>query len=160
MSLLSRNLFNLTSSYPLMLSSIARHVALKNHAYSRLSVRLFSNYYGSSKAKEANNEDDLHRILMDSPPPSYSKLVAHEWRSDTGVGDMVFKARGKDRYLVVEAKLLKKNYWSRKMRKKVQEQANRYGRDWKRMHPSAYVKYATFTNRDGLVSLGELPGEI
>ena len=147
-----------------MLPSVARHVtqniALKNRANSKLSVRFFSNYYLRNEAKEADIEDDLHRILMNSPPPPYLKLAAHEWRSDTGVGDMVFKARGKDRYLVVEAKLLKKNYWSRKMRKKVQEQANRYGRDWKRMHPSAYVKYATFTNRDGLVSLGELPGEI
>jgi len=147
-----------------MLPSIARHfaqnVALKNHATSKHSVRVFSNYYGSRKAKEANNEDDLHRILIDSPPPSYSKLVAHEWRSDTGVGDMVFKARGKDQYLVVEAKLLKKN-WSQKLREeKVREQANRYGRDWKRMHPSASVKYATFTNRDGLVSLGEITDKI
>ena len=138
-----------------MLFSAARNVALKSQAKPNLSARFFSNYYGSRKAKEANNEDDLHRILMDSPPPSYSKLVAHEWRSDTGVGDMVFKARGKDQYLVVEAKLLKKN-WAHRMRKKVREQANRYGRDWKRMYPSASVKYATFTNRDGLVSLGEL----
>lgn len=143
--------------------SIARHVAqnvaLKNHAYSKLSVRFFSDYYLRNEAKEADIEDDLHRILMNSPPPPYLKLAAHEWRSDTGVGDMVFKARGKDRYLVVEAKLLKKN-WQKFREEKVREQANRYGRDWKRMHPSASVKYATFTNRDGLVSLGELPGKI
>ena len=143
-----------------MLSSIARHVAKNVSLKNTLSVRVFSKYYGSRKAKEANNEDDLHRILMDSPPPSYSKLVAHEWRSDTGVGDMVFKARGKDQYLVVEAKLLKKNLSQKMREEKVREQANRYGRDWKRMHPSASVKYATFTNRDGLVSIGELPGKI
>ena len=68
---------------------------------------------------------------------------------------MVFRAPGSNEYLVVEAKLLKNGV--QKKWEKVQEQAGRYAGDWKHKHPSAFVKYATFTNRDGLLPLGELP---
>jgi len=120
-------------------------------------VRLFStcDHYGRNKVKSADNEDELHSFLINSPPPKYALLAAHEWRSRSGVGDMVFKAPRRNEYLVVEAKVLK-NGISKKWNK-VREQANRYGRDWKHKHPSAFVKYATFTNRDGLLTQGELP---
>mmetsp|Transcript_18552 Transcript_18552/g.53256 ORF Transcript_18552/g.53256 Transcript_18552/m.53256 type:complete len:139 (-) Transcript_18552:234-650(-) len=138
-----------------MFNIIARNVALRDKGRPNLLVRLFSNHYGRIEARKAGNEDDLHSILMNSPPYPYTKLAAHEWRSHTGVGDLVFQAPGKNQYLVVEAKLLRNGV--QKKREMVREQANRYGRDWKRKHPSAFVKYATFTDKDGLVPLGELP---
>ena len=121
---------------------------------STIAARRFTTHYGRNKAKNASNEDDLHRILMNSPPHPFTLLEAHEWRSRSGVGDMVFKAPGSNKYLVVEAKMLKNGV--QKKWEKVQEQAGRYGRDWKHEHPSAFVKYATFTNRDGLMPQGEL----
>ena len=138
-----------------MLSSIAHSVLRSRHGASIISTRRFTNHYGRNKAKNACNEDDLHRILINSPPHPYTLLEAHEWRSRSGVGDMVFKAPGSNKYLVVEAKLLRNGV--QKKWKKVQEQAGRYGQDWKHAHPYAFVKYATFTNRDGLLPLGELP---
>ena len=107
----------------------------------------------------ALTEDDLHHTLMESPPPPFTRLVAHEWQSQSGVGDMVFEDPKNNHFLVVEAKLLrgsKPKYIQQKW-EKVQEQAGRYGRDWKHENPSACVKYATFTNRDGLLPQGELP---
>ena len=137
-----------------MFSSIV-HVVLRNRSgASNISTRRFPNHYGRNKAKNASNEDDLHRILINSPPHPYTLLEAHEWQSRTGVGDMVFKAPGSNRYLVVEAKLLRNGV--QKKWEKAQEQAGRYGRDWKHENPSAFVKYATFTNRDGLLPQGEL----
>lgn len=76
----------------------------------------------------------------------------------------MFKQPGKDKHLVVEAKYLKQRATSKQARKvrrlrsdKVVEQAQRYGRDWKHMHPSSTVEFATFTNVDGLTTLGSLP---
>ena len=137
-----------------MFPSMARHVLWRRPGPFTIPIRRFTTHYGQNKAKNAGNEDDLHRILINSPPHPYTLLEAHEWRSRSGVGDMVFKVPGSNKYLVVEAKMLKNGV--QKKWEKVQEQAGRYGRDWKHEHPSAFVKYATFTNRDGLMPQGEL----
>jgi len=119
-------------------------------------------------AKYARNEEQLQTALTYCPPIPFSQVVACEWMIENnhchcGVGDLVFKRPGFEDYLVVETKYMTsttgKTARSRRRqgRKKVQEQAEFYGRRWKQLHPQADVSYAWFTNDGGLSRIHWIP---
>ena len=97
--------------------------------------------------------------------PPFTQIYAQEWEvipgySQFGKGDLVFKRPAFEEYLVIETKYIrtesgKTAQRSRtRSRKKVVEQALRYGAIFKQLHPEALVEIATFTNDVGLCSLG------
>ena len=122
--------------------------------------RSIQTHYGQQMASKAVSETCLHNLIMQFPPNPFTQLVAHEWKSSSGQGDIVLKNPTKNSYLVVEAKFLNKRTGRsartrrNRGRSYVKEQAKRYGFDWKQMYPYASVTYATLTNENGLVPLG------
>jgi hypothetical protein len=114
-----------------------------------------------------DEEQMLQQELMDTPPAPYTRLVEHEWtgmagRGEAGVamdhigkGDLVFQVPGKTLdYLVVETRHLRTEEGRgaraqrNTSRRKVKEQAFRYGAIW-RGHMGtvgATVTVATYTN--------------
>ena len=98
-------------------------------------------------------------------PPFTQLYYAQEWEvipgySQFGKGDLVFKRPGFEEYLVIETKYIRTDSGKTargsrtKNRKKVVEQALRYGAIFKQRHPGAEVEIATFTNDVGLCTLG------
>jgi hypothetical protein len=94
----------------------------------------------------------------------YTQLYAQEWEVEPGLpqfgkGDLVFKRPGFEEYLVVETKYITDNTGRvaitnrKRSRKKVLEQARRYGAALQRRYPEADVKIATYTNESGLCML-------
>jgi len=135
---------------------------------SLLSQLLMSKKIRNILAKYARNEEQLQTALIYSPPIPYTQLKECEWMIEHshpqyGVGDVVFKLPGFEDYLVVETKYMTnktgKTARSRRGqgRKKVQEQAEFYGRRWKQLHPEADVSYAWFTNDRGLSRIVWIP---
>jgi hypothetical protein len=107
-------------------------------------------------------ERALQEELIVNAPLPYTRLFAREWylyppdHSNLGKGDLVFQRPGFAEFLVVETKHLNTSTGHSACahrihgRKKVREQAVRYGKAWKEMHPFSDVEYATYTNVDGL----------
>ena len=94
----------------------------------------------------------------------YTLLCKQEWEvvpghSQFGKGDLVFKQPGLENYLVIETKYIRTDSGKaartarRRSRKKVNEQALRYGAAFKQLNPQARVEVATFTNESGLYKL-------
>ena len=116
--------------------------------------------------KMVNSELSLQQQLIrevDKRLP-YTNLFAQEWEvlrgcSHLGKGDLVFKRPGFQEYLVVEVKYLRPGSGRaarnkrNAARRKVVEQALRYGAAFKRRHPDADVEIATYTNESGLCLL-------
>jgi hypothetical protein len=97
--------------------------------------------------------------------PPFTQLYAQEWEvipgySQFGKGDLVFKRPAFEEYLVIETKYIRTDSGKTargkrtRNRKKVVEQALRYGAIFKQHNPGALVEIATFTNDVGLCSLG------
>ena len=97
--------------------------------------------------------------------PPFTQLYAQEWEvipgySQFGKGDLVFKRPAFEEYLVIETKYIRTDSGKTargsrtRNRKKVVEQALRYGAIFKQRHPGAEVEVATFTNDVGLRTLG------
>ncbi|KAG7340323.1 hypothetical protein IV203_023866 [Nitzschia inconspicua] len=120
----------------------------------------------------------LQRELMDSPPLPYQNLIRQEWgdfgggsngisttpTAHIGKGDLVFQRPNSDDYLVVETKHLRTDSGSRARvsrtasRRKVVEQALRYGAIWRGSlgTDQGTVTMATYTNefKDGSMDVG------
>jgi hypothetical protein len=112
---------------------------------------------------KVHNEHSLQRQLIreNEKHRPYTKLYAQEWEvkpghPNCGKGDPVFKRPGFEEYLVVETKYLTQRSGHtactsrHKSRKQVVKQARRYGAEFKKLHPKANIKVATYTNESGL----------
>jgi hypothetical protein len=118
-----------------------------------------------------DKELELQQELIDSPPHPYTNLIRHEWgdfggggRDNTtahiGKGDLVFQRPNSEDYLVVETKYLRTDSGSNARtsrtgsRRKVMEQAFRYGAIWRGCLRSEHgtVTVATYTNEGSVTS--------
>jgi hypothetical protein len=119
-----------------------------------------------------DKELELQQELIDSPPRPYTNLIRHEWGdfagggSDSttahiGKGDLVFQRPNKEDYLVVETKYLRTDSGSNARtsrtgsRRKVMEQAFRYGAIWRAClrTEGGTVTVATYTNDGSTTSV-------
>jgi hypothetical protein len=111
-----------------------------------------------------DKELELQQELIDSPPCPYTKLIRHEWgdfgggcnntTAHIGKGDLIFQRPNTEDYLVVETKYLRTDSGSNARtsrtgsRRKVTEQAFRYGAIWRGCLKTdkGTVTVATYTN--------------
>ncbi|KAJ3316416.1 hypothetical protein HDV06_003731 [Boothiomyces sp. JEL0866] len=108
--------------------------------------------------EEREKEELLHQRLIngeyrDIIDSDEAELVEYEWDNPRGKGDLVFQSYDRI-YHVIEVKWIdyernSNSTVSRRNTQKradVQEQARRYGREWKRVHPNDIVRYYAVIN--------------
>ena len=132
----------------------------------KLQTQQHQDHYNRCRAAHASNElreAELELSLLQHPPPclkGFPFLYKREWKSKSGTGDLVF-TDGQGLFAVIEVKHIGNHNCrelKRQKRKKVKDQACRYGQEFADQHPFPEVVLAgSFTEVSASVNWVELP---
>jgi len=135
---------------------IKKEIKLRNRSFRKI-------FRSKTPCSEVSSEFQLMTFVITNSKEitilkNYPYLFAVEYMveppfSQFGKGDLIF-TDGKNQFLIVELKYLTKNSGNtaqtsrRKHRRKVEEQALRYGRCFKKRHPECNIAALAITNEN------------